>query len=181
MNPEPTLILVSQQPCQNNTLPELFNQASLYWFIFKCIQHQFLCFLSVSDTVTSLDSPPLRFTTASTANPMNTLSSSQGTSDLKLTIQDKCPRGSTLNFNNSIKFLEYWIQPDRFYIACTFTYEASSTENLCIVPLLVYNEGKSKDVKLKERQSNVEPAEPIMWKTVQEDAAVAEATGEYCM
>lgn len=58
MNPEPTLKLVSQQPCQHNTLPELFNQASLYWFIFKCIQHQFLCFLSVSYTVTSFDSPP---------------------------------------------------------------------------------------------------------------------------
>lgn len=59
MSPQPALKLVSQQPCQHNALPELFNQASLYWFIFKCIQQQFLCFLSVSYTVTGFDSPPL--------------------------------------------------------------------------------------------------------------------------
>jgi len=83
---------------------------------------------------------------------MNTLSSSQCTSDLKLTIQDQCPRGSTLNFNNSIKFLEYWIQPEhRFHIACTFMYEASSTGSLCIVSMSVYNEGIREDIELEER------------------------------
>lgn len=30
-------------------------------------------------------------------------------------------------------------------------YEASSTENLRIVPLLVYNEGKREDIELEER------------------------------
>ena len=42
--------------------------------------------------------------------------------DLKLTIPDQCLRGAALNFNNTIKFLEYEIHPDcRFCIFCTFS------------------------------------------------------------
>lgn len=110
-SPEPVLKLESQELGQDCTLPGGLHWADPYLLVFVPLF-----------SVRQRSCRELWFLITSIANSMSTLARCQCAQDLKLTIPDQCLRGAALNFNNTIKFLEYEIYPDcRCCTFCTFS------------------------------------------------------------
>ena len=109
-SPEPVLKLEPEEICRHCRLPGGLCRAGLYWFELVPVFCQ-LAILSQALIPHYLNCKFHEHIIMLQVHP-----------GLKLTILDQCLKGTALNFNNTIKFLEWEIYPDcRFCIFCTFS------------------------------------------------------------